>query len=215
MSKKKSIHILINEHIRCVEKCLGVFRSFLLAATLPQTPPETLNALYHQLDLEEDGADLALRQMIESLGKVSYLPSTKEDLISIGTRCDKIANKCEYIAKLIVLYGFTFPDGFEKDINTILDVTDQQFELLSQSIDSLFANYNLLQKDHSILDQIRSLETSVDEIEFKLGKQIFALDIELSKKMQFFNLVERMCDISDTIEDIADKIQIMLIARKA
>ena len=30
-----------------------------------------------------------------------------------------------------------------------------------------------------------------------------------------FGLVERICDISDIIEDIADKIQIILIARKA
>ena len=46
-------------------------------------------------------------------------------------------------------------------------------------------------------------------------KQIFAMDTELAAKMQFFQLVQRICDISDVIEDIADKIQIMLIARKA
>ena len=41
------------------------------------------------------------------------------------------------------------------------------------------------------------------------------MDIELAAKMQFFGIVETLCDISDIIEDVADKIQIMLIARKA
>ena len=37
----------------------------------------------------------------------------------------------------------------------------------------------------------------------------------IGAKMQISNVVDLFCDISDIIEDIADKIQIMLIARKA
>ena len=41
------------------------------------------------------------------------------------------------------------------------------------------------------------------------------MDIELAAKMQLFDIIDLFCDISDIIENIADKIQIMLIARKA
>ena len=74
---------------------------------------------------------------------------------------------------------------------------------------------NAFIKDHSILDQIRSLESNVDTIEDKLAEDIFNMDTELAAKMQLSHLVELICDISDIIEDIADKIQIMLITRKA
>ena len=79
----------------------------------------------------------------------------------------------------------------------------------------LFSKMNALQKDPSILDEIRALESKVDRIEDKLNGDIFGLDIGLAEKMQISHVVELLCDLSDIIEDIADKIQIMLIARKA
>ena len=79
----------------------------------------------------------------------------------------------------------------------------------------LFSKMNTLQKDTSILDEIRSLESQIDKLEQKISESIFDSDIELAAKMQFASIVERLCDISDIIEDIADKIQIMLITRKA
>ena len=79
----------------------------------------------------------------------------------------------------------------------------------------LFSKMNALQKDSSILDEIRALETKIDVIEYRITESIFANDTELAAKILFANIVESLCDISDIIEDIADKIQIMLIARKA
>ena len=37
----------------------------------------------------------------------------------------------------------------------------------------------------------------------------------LAEKMQISNVVDLFCDISDIIEDIADKIQIMLVERES
>lgn len=79
----------------------------------------------------------------------------------------------------------------------------------------LFSKMNALQKDTSILDNIRALESKVDAIEDKIHEDIYARDISLAEKMQISHVVELLCDLSDIIEDIADKIQIMLIARKA
>lgn len=41
------------------------------------------------------------------------------------------------------------------------------------------------------------------------------MDVSLAEKMQLFQFVEWLADLSDIIENIADKIQIMLITRKA
>ena len=84
-----------------------------------------------------------------------------------------------------------------------------------KAITKLFTNFGELLKDHSILDEIRSFESMVDKIEHKLNEEVYALDIELAAKMQLAKYVESVCDISDTIENIADKMQIMLITRKA
>jgi uncharacterized protein Yka (UPF0111/DUF47 family) len=70
-----------------------------------------------------------------------------------------------------------------------------------------------LLKDHAILDQIRDLETEVDIIEQNLYKDIFRVDMDLAHQTQLANYVDELCDLSDQIEDIADKIQIMLVTR--
>ncbi|MBQ6929243.1 MAG: DUF47 family protein [Oscillospiraceae bacterium] len=213
--KKSDVHTLIMEQIKDVEKCLFAFESFMEAATTPETNPETLIELVESVKDTEFAADKSLRAMIDSLSDGAYLPSTREDIISIGTSCDKIANKCEYVAKTIVFQRFDFPEEFSQDIVDILSITKQQFEILEDAIGMLFQKMSALQKDTSILDKIRALETDVDHIEDKINTQIFQMNLALAEKMQVSHIVEHLCDLSDIIEDIADKIQIMLIARKA
>jgi predicted phosphate transport protein (TIGR00153 family) len=153
--------------------------------------------------------------MIDSLSTGSYLPSTREDLINIATSCDRVANKCEHVAKVIVMQKIRLPEAFAEDVMKILSITHEQFEILEQSISMLFGKLNAFMKDHSSLDKIRDLESKVDNIEDDLTERIFNLDMELAAKVQLAHLVELICDLSDVIEDIADKIQIMLITRKA
>ena len=213
--RKSDVHTLIMEQIKDVEKCIFEFEKFMEAATTPETIPETLVELVEGVKSAEDVADKSLRAMIDSLSDGAYLPSTREDLISIGTSCDKIANKCEYVAKTIVFQRFDFPEEFAQDVVDILSITKQQFEILEEAIGMLFQKMSALQKDTSILDNIRALETDVDHIEDKINTQIFQMNLALAEKMQVAHIVEHLCDLSDIIEDVTDKIHIMLIARKA
>ncbi len=213
--KQNDVHALIMEQVDDVRKCLVLFDGFMRAATTPGVTQETLCALRDGVSEAENDADVSLRNMIFSFNKTYYLPSTLESLISIATSCDKIANKCESLANLIVIYKFRFPAESYKEFNKIYDIIHKQFDLLEEAISMLFSKMRQLQKDFSILDEIRALESEVDVIEKRLSEQIFEMDVELALKMQFFELVGRLCDISDIIEDIADKIQIMLISRKA
>ncbi len=214
-NKKRDVHILIMEQIKDVERCFMSFKSFMKAALVPETPVSTLASLAHEVNVAEDKADKSLRAMIDSLSGGSYLPSTKEDLISIATSCDKVANKCETISNLITLYKLNIPVVLDEELNKIFEITGEQFAVLQTSIDMLFSNMYALQKDHAILDEIRALETKIDRLESSINVKVFDMDIELAAKMQLHEIIEKTADLSDIIEDIADKIQIMLIARKA
>ncbi len=212
--KGNNVSALIMEQIKDVEGCLINFENFMRAAVTPETATETLRSLSVGVHQMENAADRSLRVMIESLANGSYLPSTREDLISVATRCDKVANKCEHVAIMTICEQFRFPEGYGKDVMEILAITREQFELLEKSIGLLFAKFGDLLQDHSILDEIREHESHVDKIEVKLYEQIFTENIDLAHRTQMVDFVEQICDISDIIEDIADKIQIMLITRK-
>jgi len=208
------VHALIVEHMQAVEECLIKFEGFMVAATTPETVPATLGTLSAGVGAAEDVADKALRRMIDSLGGGMFLASTKEDIIAISTMCDKVANKCETIAKVIVCQKIKLPESFTKDVLEMITVTRNQFDVLEESIGQFFEKFGALLQDHKILDEIRALESDVDAVEVKLYDDIFTLDMDLAHQMQLSGVIELIADISDIIENIADKIQIMLISRK-
>ena len=209
------VHTLITEQIKDVEGCLANYENFMRAAVTESADKATLKALADGVHEMENAADRSLRQMIDSLGS-SYLPATRSELIEIATNCDRIANKCEHTALMLVLRDFRFPAYAAKDVMEIVTLIRAQYEMLKTAISQLFSNFGEMLKDHSVLDEIREYETKVDVIEKKLYEEIYAQeDVRLSERMLNAEFVEWVCDVSDIIEDIADKIQIMLITRKA
>lgn len=214
-SKNNPVHEVIMEQINDVETCLIQFESFIRASVAPDASFETLRSLAMAIGEAEAVADRSLRKMIDSLSGGSYLPSTRKDLISIATDCDAIANKCETYAKMSVVQKFKFPAEFSKDILEIIAIVHKQFDVLEKSISLLFSDFGGLLKDHSILDEIRKYESEVDTIEQGLYERIFSLDIPLAEKMQMMDFANKVAKPSDIIENIADKIQILLVTRKA
>lgn len=214
-SKNDKVHELIMKQLQDVKSCLSSFEDFMRVATSPEANEEALRTLCNEVYEKEHLADISLRKMIDSLGGAMFLPSTREDLISIGTSCDKIANKCEDICYMVVLQNFRFPKDYNEDIIQILALSHKQFELLEQSISLLFSRMGDLMKDQTILDEIRDFESQVDVYERKLLEKTYSRGMQLAECMQLSSFTEDLCDLSDIAENIADKIQIMLVTRKA
>ena len=82
--KGNPTHQLIMEQITDVEKCMVCLESFVRAACVPDASREVLQNLSVQVAAAEAAADASRRRMIDSLGDSTYLPSTREELISIA-----------------------------------------------------------------------------------------------------------------------------------
>ena len=93
--------------------------------------------------------------------------------------------------------------------------TKRQLDLMYGAVDKLLNEYNVIFKDRKILDDIRSEESMVDNIEHMLHERIFELDISLCEKVYYRTLICDLCQISDIIEDISDQIQVMLVERES
>ncbi len=212
--KRTQVSLLLLEQVNDVKECLITFEGFLRAAIVPETPIETLRTLSVSVDKAEDKADESLRRMIDALNG-QYLPSTRQDLISLGSSCDRVANKCENIARMLVTRNIRLPKEYSNDILEVVSLIKQQFTLLEQSIHMLFTQLGAFLKDHHLLDEIRTLESRVDVIEQKLYEQVYTTDMEPAIQDRVAQIIEFICDPSDIIENIADQIQIMLITRKA
>lgn len=115
----------------------------------------------------------------------------------------------------MVTENVRIPKKLHHDIDEIVRITEGQSSLLYTTIDKLLNDFNAINKDRKILDDIRAEESRVDAIEDMLHKRIFRLDLPLYEKVYYRALILSICDISDTIEDVADQIQVMLVQREA
>ncbi len=214
-SKVHDVHKLIMEQINDVERCIIKFESFVRAACATTADNEILRSLCGEVCEQESIADISLRRMIDSFAGSSFLPSSREEIIKIASRCDKVANKCEAFAKMILIQKIKFPEDYADSLLEIVSVINVQFGFLKEAISKLFDSFGAFLKDHSILDKIREQESIVDDIENRLYEKTYTLDMGLAERMQLANLIEHICAITDLIENIADEIQIMLVIRKA
>ena len=162
----------------------------------------------------EGAADKDLRHVIMVM-KDSFLPITRKNMIGLVQSTDEIANTCEDIARQIFLEDIVIPKALRHDIKEIYEVTEQQLSLMYSAIDMLLNDFKKISKDRKILHDIREKESAVDNIEELLHERIFDMDISLTEKIYYRDLIESICQISDLIEDIADQISVILIEREA
>jgi len=214
-SKGNQVHEVMMEQFKHIKSCLESFEEFLNLECAEDHDLDTLRSLCDAVYDKETAADYALDRMIDSLTDTLLLPQTREELISLSVSCDKIANKCEGTSYMMTLQQFFFPADFNADLNEIVELTHKQFAILEDAISKLFGDFANFLKDHAILDEIREYESKVDRIERKLLEKTYRGEVSLAEQMQCAKFVQDVCDLSDIIEDIADKIQIMLVTRKA
>ena len=213
-SKNNKISKSFYEHHEKVEECFKTLIKFVEKLLCEDPDPHQLESLNTAIDSCESAADRTLRQTVDLVHEV-FLPVTRANLISIAQSTDEVANLCQDVARQVVTENIRVPKELHHDIDEILLITEGQLALLYASIDKLLNDFNALNKNRKILDDIRAEESRVDDIEDMLHKRIFRLDLPLYEKVYYRDLILSICDISDTIEDVADQIQVMLVQREA
>ena len=141
--KGRAAEVMISEQLKDVKECLVSFESFIRAACTADVNFDTLEALAVSVGLKESTADDSLRSMIDALGDGIYLPSTRESLIDIATMCDKVANKCESAANMIVFQQFSIPTEYDEAMVEIMTITHKQFDILENAVKTLFSKVEI------------------------------------------------------------------------
>jgi predicted phosphate transport protein (TIGR00153 family) len=145
----------------------------------------------------------------------SFLPTTRTHMITLVQSTDDVANLCQEIVRHVMLEKIQFPAAIREDLLEIIAITKVQLSILYKAVDLLINDFKTLNDDRKVLDDVRAEESKVDNIQAALHQRIFALDISLAEKVYYRDMMEHICDLSDMIEDISDKIQIMLVEREA
>ena len=213
-NKNPKLSKCFSDHREDVVNCFGKFEEFFKVLFSDNPDPATLQSLKIAVDNCENAADGELRHVVDLLSD-SFLPTTRTHLITVVQTTDDVANLCQEIVRHIMLEKVEMPTAIRADLLEIIAITKTQLSILYNAVDLLINDFKTLNNDRKVLDDVRAEESKVDNIQAALHERIFTLDISLAEKVYFRDMMEHICDLSDMIEDISDKIQIMLIARKA
>jgi len=123
---------------------------------------------------------------------------------------DEIANLAESVASYIVLTRPQIPGFMEEGLNKIVSATLDTFQPLEEILKEFQkGSDNLLQLARSVGD----MEQKVDRLQWELTKSVFKSDLPLAEKLLLKEFIDKIAAISDQIEDVSDRFEIMLVKR--
>jgi hypothetical protein len=178
---------------------------------LNQGPSEEFNNFLNQAaEMERRGDDL--RRAIEAeLYMRTLIPDLRADVLALMEGMDHLVNVYEGDLFRISIQSPDIPEEFHAGF---MDLT----ETVVSCVDSVVLAARAFFRD---IDSVRDhcsktifLETEADKIGTKLQRAIFASALPLERKMHLRYFVERIDELANSAEDVADELQIYTIKRR-
>jgi predicted phosphate transport protein (TIGR00153 family) len=208
----------IEQHIRKAHQCAKQLHPFFEAVL--QQDWDTAGKIQEKIVTIEKEADLIKRDLRLHLPTGLFLPVSRTDLLELLTAQDRIANKAQDIAGLIISRKMTIPEPLVTPFMAFLDRCIEASKQACQAINELdelletgFRGNEVKIVEEMILT-LDEIEHDCDEKLADLRHQLFELENELSTidVIFLYKLVQWIGDLADHAQTVGGRLQI-LIAR--
>lgn len=164
----------------------------------------------HEVDRLESELDDLQRQIQQLLLREALMPDSRDDVLRLLTKLDRIPGQCRHSLKELLLELPPLPKDFRVSLLLLLHKTHSCLRALSATVDSLFSDLRSVPR-HA--EEVARQESEVDRVEQQLLVRVFRDDsLELARQFQYKAMLQRLGGISDLAEDVAD--EVLLIATK-
>jgi predicted phosphate transport protein (TIGR00153 family) len=171
---------------------------------------DEFNERLNIIKMLEGRAD-GLRQDIESqLYVQTLIPESRSDVLEILEEMDAIIDFSKSTMFDFFIEKPDIPDILHDRIKKLTETAVNTTQALVQSTRSYFYDVNSV-KDH--LHKVAFFENESDNIAEKAKREVFNLDIRLSRKLHIKNFIVSIDTISDIAEDISNRVSIAAIKR--
>lgn len=209
--KEKQVIGLIFDHIDKVAECVEQAIVGMKAYTMDE-PPESPDA-FSRVNVLESESDALLRDIRDLLYSGAYLPMIRSDIYRLMAAVDDVSNKAEDCSDFFQFQAPVIPEEYRAELVTMLDLTTQCFGAFRKALKHFFSPKDKQRKIGVKSRHVRELESQIDEIERSLTARIFASSLDKSEKLHLRRCLGKLTQISDTIEDAADELE--LVAMKS
>lgn len=207
--ENKEVEELLQSHLdtvgECIEALITLIQHYLKSDEEYQNEGKEVHTL-------EGKADILRREIEAKIQAGAFMPIYRGDYLKLTDTVDKIADKAEAVTDLLVLTKVAIPKELNKDIACIAESLRTPFEHLKET-------FKLLREDMSkvneMAERVDKEEGEIDKLECNLIEKIYKMsNIELATKNLLRELINKIADISDWIQDTSDVIELISARRK-
>ncbi len=209
-SGTRSLENQIDEFLDKVSESGMVFDR-AIRVYLNQGPSEEFNNFLNQAaNIERRGDDL--RRAVEAeLYVRTLIPDLRGDVLALLESMDHLINVYEGDLFRISIQSPDIPDEFHSGFIELTETVVSCVDSVVLAARAFFRDIDAV-RDHS--SKTIFLETEADKTGTKLQRAIFASALPLERKMHLRYFVERIDELANSAEDVADALQIYTIKRR-
>ncbi len=166
--------------------------------------------LQQEADIEGKG-DTLRRNIEMELYAQTLIPDLRGDVLRLLEDMDRLMNVYEGNLYRISIQQPDVPEQFHAGYLELTRTVVTCVESVVMAARSFFRDINAV-RDHNA--RVIFHETEADKISTRLQRAIFSSDLPLDRKMHLRYFVERIDDLANAAEDVADTLAIYAIKRR-
>lgn len=206
----------LEQHIDIVRNCAEKLRPFL--EHVREGNWQAAAEVQQEIADLESQADELKRDLRLSLPKGLFLPVARDDLLDCLTSQDRIANKTEDLAGLMLSRKMRIPDPVLENYTNLLDQTLEAVSLAHRAINELdelletgFTEKVVHLVEHMI-KRLHEIEHNTDEMQAQTRESLFKIEKELPAVDVIFlyKVIEWTGEIADRAQTVGERLQLLI-----
>jgi hypothetical protein len=163
----------------------------------------------HVTDLERHGDELR-REVERQLYAETLIPESRGDVLGILEHTDGVINTAKMTLMRLSVERPEIPSNLTRGYVELADYGCRAAQELVMGIRAFFRGAPLVT---DFVHKVGFWEKEADKIAERLRRDIFASDLDLSRKMHLGDFVMRIGTLSDEAEEVSDRLAISAIKR--
>lgn len=205
--RTKRLELKIDDFLNAISEGAIVFRCGIQDyLENSSTFPERLTALS---ELEQN-ADTLRKDVETDLYRHSLIPEHRGDVLGLLEHLDDVIDATKHALNQFSIECPDVPSSLITPFLKLSTSSADATEFVTLAARSFFRDPRTV-KNH--LHKVKFYEREADRLEDMLKRQVFALDLDLSRKIQLSHFAKYVGAISDAAEDAADRLAISSIKR--
>ena len=159
----------------------------------------------------ESRADDLRDEINELMYRRALIPESREDIMALLERVDEIPRSFEHVLNIIRTEKITLPDFLVLDVQELIRISMESCDLMAKQIDVMIKKREGIRALMSSIDQN---ESHCDHIERRIIVKLFESDFEPFLKLQLKELIIVLGEISDQVDRVSKRVNIMAMKRR-